>query len=560
MDWKQSVLPEVYRIFLESGNSKFEAAALCKAKVQTLEEAEDFLFGDELFSPRLIRNIEQAAEIIWGAVCTGVRICVFGDYDADGIASSAIMFLALKKLGANVVVRLPDRLKEGYAISLKAVKEQIELGTELFVAVDNGVRAVAEAAYIKERGKKLVVLDHHEPGEQLPAADAVIDLHIPGETYPYVELTGSGLAWKVAHYLLEMMDEHDFAMSLVDLAAFGTIGDVAPLRGENRVIVKRALARMKSPGYDRPGVKEIMPDIGNATAEDIAFRLAPCLNAPGRMNPHGASLPLVMLLENNDQTARALASEIVAVNEQRKELQTECYNAIKGAVQEQIATGDKVLVINAETAKTGIVGLLAGNLKEEYGRPAIVFAPKTDADGVLYWVGSARSIEAFHMLNAITACSDLLERFGGHKLAAGLTIKADENTFKEFRRRINECASELSEEDMKAANEWDLELDESEITDDLYAQIDALEPFGAEAPRPVVKIRVKLAEESHRFMGDHDQHVKLFAENFSLVGFNLAQRFIELGLPQEFTAYGYLKSNCYRGKITKELSLLDICA
>ena len=199
MDWKQSVLSEEYKTFLENGYSKFEAASLCKAKVKTLEEAEEHLFGDELVSPRLIRNIEQAVELIWCAVCSGVRICVFGDYDADGITASAIMFLALKKLGANVVVRLPDRIEEGYAISLKAVKEQIELGTELFVTVDNGVRAIDEAEYIKEQGKKLVVLDHHEPGEQLPAADAVIDLHIPGETYPYVELTGSGLAWKVPY-------------------------------------------------------------------------------------------------------------------------------------------------------------------------------------------------------------------------------------------------------------------------------------------------------------------------------------------------------------------------
>ena len=560
MEWKQSKLPEEYKSFLENGYSSFEAAALCKAKIKTVEEANDHLFGDDIISPRKIRNIVSATEIIWNAVCSGVKICVFGDYDADGITASAIMFLALKKLGANVVVRLPDRIEEGYGISLKAIKEQIELGVELFITVDNGVRAIEEAKYIKEQGKKLVVLDHHEAGELLPETDALIDLHVPGETYPYTELTGSGLAWKVAHYLLEMMNEHDFAMSLADLAAFGTIGDVAPLTGENRVIVKRALVQMKSTGYDRYGVKEIMPDIGNATAEDIAFRMAPCLNAPGRINSHGASLPLVMLLESNEQMARSLADRIIAINEERKQLQAECYNAIKGTVEERIAAGDKVLVIKAEVAMPGIVGLLAGNLKEEYGRPAVVFAPKADVNGVLHWVGSARSIEAFHMLNAITSCSDFLERFGGHKLAAGLTISADDAVFEEFRKRMNECASDLTDEDLNPTCEWDVELDESEITDDLYAQIDALEPFGSEAPRPVVKIRVKLVEESHRFMGDHDQHIKLFAENFSLVGFNLAQRFIDLGLPQEFTAYGYLKSNCYRGKITKELSLLDLCA
>ena len=162
MEWKQSKLPEEYKSFLENGYSNFEAAALCKAKIKTVEEANDHLFGDDIISPRKIRNIVPAAEIIWNAVCFGVKICIFGDYDADGITASAIMFLALKKLGANVVVGLPDRLEEGYSISLKAIKEQIELGVELFITVDNGVRAIEEAKYIKEQEKRLVVLDHHE--------------------------------------------------------------------------------------------------------------------------------------------------------------------------------------------------------------------------------------------------------------------------------------------------------------------------------------------------------------------------------------------------------------
>lgn len=560
MEWKQSSMPDEYKLLLENGYSSFESVALCKAGIKTLGEAEEYLFGDELISPGKIRNIEQATSIIWTHICSGEKICVFGDYDADGITASAIMFLALKRLGANVTVRLPDRIDEGYGISLKAIKEQIELGVELFVTVDNGVRAIEEARYIKEQGKQFVILDHHESGSELPVADALIDLHIPDESYPYVELTGSGLAWKVAHYMLEQMNEHEYAMSLVDLAAFGTIGDVAPLNGENRVIVKRALRRMKQPGYDRPCVKSIMNDMQSATAEDIAFRLAPCLNAPGRLNSHGASLSLIMLLESNEQTARQLAFQVASENEKRKQIQTECYNAVKAAAEERIAEGDKVLVLKSEDAPSGIVGLLAGNLKEEYGRPAIVFGARPDSDGILNWVGSARSIEAFHMLKAIEECSDLLERFGGHRLAAGLTISSDENIFAEFRRRMNECADCISEEDLNPIGEWDLELQEDEINDDLFAMVDTLEPFGVHAPRPVVKVTVRLNEKSHRFMGDHSQHIKLFAKGFSLVGFSMAEKFIELGMPEEIVAYGYLKTNCYRGKRNKEIALLDINA
>ena len=438
MEWKQSRLPEEYELFRSNGYSAYESVALCKAGIKTLEGAEEHLFGDDVLDPREIRNITPATDIIWRHIYKGSKICIFGDYDADGITASSVMFLALKRLGADVCVRLPDRIEEGYGISLKAIKEQIELGVELFITVDNGVRAIKETKYIRECGKQIVILDHHEPGDLLPEADALIDLHIQGETYPYVELTGSALAWKVAHFMLEQMGEHEYALSLVDLAAFGTIGDVAPLNGENRVIVKRALRRIKQPDYDRHGVKSILIDVQSAIAEDIAFRLAPCLNAPGRLNSHGAALPLIMLLETNEQTSYRLASQIVSENERRKQLQADCYEAVKGAAEEQIAAGDKVLVIKAQDAPNGIVGLLAGNLKEDYGRPAIVFGPKADAEGVLHWVGSARSIDAFHMLNAIESCKDLLERYGGHRLAAGLTIASDDDLFVEFRRRMNE--------------------------------------------------------------------------------------------------------------------------
>ena len=558
MEWKKADEPASYHLFRENGYSPLVASALAKAGFTDLEQVKKHLCCEEFEDPGKIRNIGEATDVVWKHVYAGNRICVYGDYDADGITASAVMFLALRRLGANVTVRLPDRIEEGYGISKKAIDEQAELGAKLFITVDNGIRAIAETKYVKELGLDIVILDHHEPGDEIPEADAVIDLHIPGETFPDTELTGSGLAWKVAHYMLEQMGEHDYAMSLVDIAAIGTVGDVAPLLGENRTIVKRAIRMMRSPGYNRPGVSALMKGTEHITAEDIAFRLAPCLNAPGRLITGGASLPLILLIEDDPRTATELAARVHAENEHRKELQRDCYQAIREEALERITAGDKVLVILAEDAPSGIAGLLAGNLKEEFCRPSIVFCPKKNIEGETVWTGSARSVDAFHILNAIDACKDTLLAYGGHKLAAGLTIKADKDMLGRFRKAVNEQAGYLTEEMLTPTALWDVELTSEELTDELYAEMDSLEPFGAGSPRPVVKIPVTVnGENGHTFMGSESQHLKLFCENCVMVGFSLAEKYIENCLPTEITAYGNLSLNYYRGSCTKQVSLLD---
>lgn len=556
MKWRKAKVSSQFDDFINAGYSPYTAMTLTKAGLKTVEEATNFLIGNEIYDFRLIRNIDKATDLIWKHIFDGNKICVFGDYDVDGVTASAVMFLALKRLGANVCVRLPDRIEEGYGINKKAIIEQLEQGVSLFVTVDNGVRAIEETRFVKENGADIVVLDHHEPGNVLPEADALIDLHIEGETYPFCELTGSGLAWKVAHAMLEQMGEHDYALSLVDLAAIGTIGDVAPLHGENRAIVKRAIALMRSPEYNRRGVIALMGDMGNITAEDIAFKLAPCLNAPGRLNANGADLPLILLLEDDVQIVGQLAGAVTRDNERRKELQSECYKAIQGVAEERIAAGDKVLVIYAENAPSGIAGLLAGNLKEEYHRPAIVFCPKTDVSGEILWTGSARSIDSFHMLNGITECSNLLVRYGGHKLAAGLTVEPSK--FEEFRMKINQVADCLTDEDVNPYMEWDLDLTAEQLTDELYNEMLSLEPYGADAPKTIIRIPIKLrGNELHRFMGAESQHLKLFAGEISLVGFSMAEKYIQESFPEEIVAYGSLTLNYFRGSVYKQISMID---
>lgn len=561
MLWKQSETRKASEAFIAAGYGKLTSLTLAKAGIKTVEEVEEFLYGDELYDPALIRGIQKAADIIWRHIYRENRICVFGDYDTDGITASAVMFLALRKLGAHVYVRLPDRIEEGYGISNNAIQEQIEEGTDLFITVDNGVRATAETAFIKENGCDIVILDHHQPGEVLPEADALIDLHIPGETYPYAELTGAGLAWKVAHFMLEQAGEHDYAMSLVDLAAIGTIGDVAPLIGENRVIVKRALKLMRSSTYERPGISALMPDLQHVTAEDVAFRISPCLNAPGRLEKRGAELSLLLLLEDRPQTAMRLAQNITAINERRKILQTECFRLIQDEVEQRIQNGEKIIVVCAENAPSGIAGLLAGMIREKYNRPAIVFAPKTNIDGEVVWTGSARSVEEFHMLAGIVCCREYLIAFGGHKLAAGLSMDADKEKLELFRSAINQQAAELDESVFEPAIYWDMEISVCDLTTEVFAEMEALEPFGAGVPKPVFRLLAQLnTDKAYALLGANRNHLKLYAQDFSMIGFSMAEKYLSSDLPEQIEVIGSLSMNYYRGQAYKQISLLDFKA
>ena len=413
--WKKAEIPTSAQRLQQEGYSKLTALVMANAGVENKEQAEEFLHSETVHDPAKIRNIEKVSEIIWDHIYRKEKICVFGDYDCDGVTGAAILYLMLKRLGADVMARLPDRIYEGYGISMEAIREEIALGTKLFITVDNGIKAIAEIEEIRRQGCKSIVLDHHQPGEVLPDADALVDLWIEGETYPFHELTGSGLAWKVACYMLTLVDDYDYAMELVDLAAFGTIADVAPLIGENRSIVKRALRKMRSCWYKREGVKALYDGpLDRITAENIAFKIAPCINASGRLDVRGADLPLLLLLEDRPEIAEFLAERLTDCNNRRKSIQKEWCGRMEETALKMIEQGDKVLVLLADGAPSGVVGLVAGNLKEKYNRPTIVFAPKQDSSGKTVWTGSGRSIKGFHLLNALKTCEDFFLAYGGH--------------------------------------------------------------------------------------------------------------------------------------------------
>lgn len=552
MQFRKKETPKNFHLF-EKEFGKIPAICLCNAEIENLNEATDYLYDDSFIPSGFLPDIQLVETIIQKAINNGEKICVFGDYDADGVTSSAILKQTLDALGADSFVRLPDRI-EGYGISLKAVEECIQKGAKLIITVDNGIKAIEEIAYAKSKGINVVVLDHHIPGDEIPDADAIIDLHWKNGNYPYTHLTGSGLSFKVALYLTRNTD-YD-AEKLCDLAAIGTIADVEELLGENRVIVKNAITLMRSEEYDRYGVKTLFGrSLDYITAEDIAFSIGPAVNACGRLQERGAEKPLNLLLCKEEELAKTLAEEIISVNEERKSLQKKCYSKIKSQAEKYFADGDRVLVVLSDDAPTGIVGLLAGNLKEEFGVPAIVFGKTTNAEGEEIYTGSARSIEECNIYDALLKASDTLIRFGGHALAAGMSVKPENLDI--FRETINSLVS-ISDDIINKPYIYDLELDEKEITDELFSELEACEPFGQGNPKPRFKVRARtelVKNGLYQALGTDKQHLKLRCETFDILGFNMAEEYRKAKTPKSIEAYGTLSLNHFNGQNYNQLML-----
>lgn len=564
MKWEKRQIPhEQYDLFINAGYNNIVSTVLCNAGINSLDAAKEFLSAGTLYDTNLLPDIDKVSEIVYHHIYAETPICIFGDYDADGVTSSAILYMALKQLKANVSVRLPDRINEGYGISIKAIKEQMEKGIKLFITVDNGIRAIEEVKYAREHGAQVIVLDHHQPGDEIPETDALIDLHIPNDSYPEVHLTGAGLAWKVAYHLLNMQGYADYAMSLIDLAAIGTIADVETLQGENRAIVKRALNYMHSKEYNRLGVKFLYKDdIAHITAEDIAFRVAPCINAAGRLLENGANKPFALLICNEMKPCVEMAKELIEINSQRKTIQALHYEKILDEAKECVKNGDKFLAIYAEGAPSGVVGLIAGNLREEFNRPAIVFSAKKSISGETVWTGSARSIPEINIIDVLTQTQNNIHCFlgyGGHAQAAGMTIPADKESFLKMRKELNRITGTIvSDEVLMPHPCYDLEITEDELNDKLIKKLDALEPFGVGCPKPIFKMPAQLiSKNSKLYERVGEKHLKLFTKRVSILGFDMLKRYEDDKTPREITCYGSPSVNFYGGKMSIQFLIND---
>jgi single-stranded-DNA-specific exonuclease len=435
---------------------------------------------DQLHEPYSMLGMTEAVARLKHAVEAGERVLLYGDYDVDGTTGTAILLRALKLLGANVGFHIPHRFTEGYGIQQAALEKAFADGCKLVISIDCGIRAHEPLHWARNNGLDVIVTDHHLPDEKqgTPPAFAVLNPNQAGCEYADKNLAGVGVAFKLVHALFREYGREAQVAAFMKVVAIGTVADVAKLTGENRTIVAiglKDLARVANPGLRALISVAGCGDGKGMTAYDLGFRLGPRINAAGRMD---AASAVVELFDTRDsEEARRLANHLDARNEERKTVQQQIIDLAVAELQD--AKDSFVAVISGEGWHRGVIGIAASKIAERLNRPCVVLS----VDGEVAH-GSGRSIEAYHLLNGLTACSDLFEKFGGHSHAAGITIRPER--IAEFRRRLNEHASScLTPVDLEPSVNIDFELSPESVTFPLAKELEALEPFGAGNPRPV---------------------------------------------------------------------------
>ena len=494
------------------------------------EEAEmrKYLYGtlDDLYDPRLMKGMEQAAELIARKLKEGKHVRIIGDYDIDGVCSTYILLKgfqrAAKELSqrcsleagrysvekendAQIDYEIPDRIKDGYGINESIIRQASADGVDTLVTCDNGIAALREISIAKQLGMTVVVTDHHEVpvdeyGQILPPADAVVDPKQDGETYPFHEICGAVVAWKLIRVLYEKLGipESEW-MDLLEFAAIATVGDVMKLQDENRLIVKYGLKKIGS--TKNTGLRKLIEknnlDIENLSAYHIGFVIGPCLNAGGRLK--SAKVALRMLLAEDPERAGEMADELKELNDMRKDMTAKGEAEAIEQVEKQYMD-DKVLVVFLPECHESLAGIIAGRLREHFHKPSFVLTR-----GETTAKGSGRSIEQYHMYQGLCKVSDLLVKFGGHPMAAGLSL--EEKDIDEFRRRLNADA-ELTEEDFVPKIWIDVPMPFEYVNEKIVQELKDLEPFGQGNEKPLFAQK-SLVIRNARVLGKNRNVVKL---------------------------------------------------
>lgn len=472
-------------------------------------EMRKYLYGtlDDLYDPRQMKGMETAAGIIEKKLIEGKKIRIIGDYDIDGVCSTYILLKGFHRAAGNgqIDYEIPDRIRDGYGINESIIRQAAEDGIDTLVTCDNGIAALKEISIAKQLGMTVVVTDHHEVpvdayGQILPPADAVVDPKQDGETYPYHEICGAVVAWKLINVIYEDLGipEHEW-MELLEFAAIATVGDVMKLQDENRLIVKYGLKKIgstKNTGL-RMLVEKNNLDINNLSAYHIGFVIGPCLNAGGRLK--SAKVALRMLLEQDPDRVSGLADELKELNDVRKDMtakgETEAIEQV-----ERFYMSDKVLVVFLPECHESLAGIIAGRLREHFHKPSFVLTRSEQSAK-----GSGRSIEAYHMYQGLCEVSDLLVKFGGHPMAAGLSI--EESDIDEFRRRLNENAK-LTEDDFVPQIWIDVPMPFEYVNEKIVDELKGLEPFGQGNEKPLFAQK-SLTIRNVRVLGKNRNVVKM---------------------------------------------------
>jgi single-stranded-DNA-specific exonuclease len=533
----------------------------------TPEAASGFLADRlaDLPDPFTLKGMREAVARITRALREGQKLTLYGDYDVDGVCSTALLSLFLEEVGGKVATYIPHRLGEGYGVNLAAVERIAADGTAVLVTLDCGITSHAETARAQALGMDVVVVDHHTVLSTLPPASAVLNPHQPGCGYPTRHLCAAGVAFNLCMALRKQLREDGaFATrpepnlrGLMDLVALATVADVVPLTGANRVLVRHGLEELTR--ARRPGVRALKEVAGlgpedAVTAGQVGFRLGPRINAAGRLDD--ASMGLRLLRSRTLEEAVPLARQLDGANAVRQSIEQQILQgALAQATQAAARGGTRGLVLHADGWHPGVIGIVASRVVERFHRPTVVIGVK---DGV--GKGSARSIEAFHLYDALSACSEHLERFGGHKHAAGLTISQERlPRFVEAFERV--AAERLCDEDLVARCKVDALVSPGELDERAVTGLQALGPFGAGNPEPVLALRSMAA--SSRVLrskkADGAGHLKLWLEDaphLDAIGFGMADRAELAGAPVDLAFH--LAVEEWQGRRRVSLRLKDL--
>ena len=544
------------------GVSESLANLMAQRNISSPEEADTFFNPslDYLHDPFLMKDMNIAVDRISTAVKKNEKILVYGDYDVDGTTAVALVYSFLKDQYSNVEYYIPDRYKEGYGVSFQGLDFAFQNKCKVVITLDCGIKAVEKVKYARSKGLDVIICDHHYPGEEIPKALAVLDPKQPACSYPYKELSGCGVGFKLIHAYSRV---HGIPFNKIspylDLVAVSIASDIVPLTGENRIMAHFGMKRLnESP---RTGLKEIMreSEVTKAlTIEDVVFKIGPRINAAGRMETGSKAVDL--LVSNDTLLATAISKEINNFNLERRSVdRIITTEALRMIAEDQRTVNARTTVLYNPTWKKGVIGIVASRLIETYYRPTVIL---TESNG--FATGSARSVQGYDLYQAIESCSDLLESFGGHMFAAGLTLKKE--NIRPFMDRFELYVNgTITEEQLIPRMFIDTELSFSEISEDFFKTISQFQPFGPENMSPVFVSRNVFDTGLGRMVGSSGEHLKLNLcqessgqKSFSSIAFSQADHFDYIKRGNPFDICYSLEMNEFRGNKNLQLNIRDI--
>jgi len=502
--------------------SNILASILTLRGITNFNEAKTYFRPDInlLHDPFLMDGMQEATNRIIDAITNNEKIVVYGDYDVDGTASAAILYLFLKELNANVQVHIPNRLTDGYGLSIESIELLAQQKTDLIITVDCGITAVDEVEYATSLGVDTIISDHHKPKETIPNAVAVLDPLKPGCNYPYKYLSGAGVAFKLARAVSDRVGRKNNILQYLDLVALAASADIVPLTDENRILVKRGMEMINE--NPRPGIlaliKKAKKEVGSLTAGQVVFTIAPRINAVGRMGD--AKRAVDLFIEKDNDTADKIAQILEDENYRRRKIDEMTFSHAVSIIEETVDLDKEVaIIVHVDEWHPGVIGIVASRVVEKYYRPAIMLST---VDGVAK--GSARSISGFNIYEALQECDDMLIQFGGHEAAAGVAIEID--NIDKFRIKFNHVLREkMKEKDIIPEIKADIIISLSDITPKFVRILDQFAPFGPGNMRPVfIAKNVQLANYP-RIVGSNHLLATLKQNGgdkvFDAIGFNL---------------------------------------